>query len=322
MAANLGEPWLRVPGGGDFGARRVPRHHDQRDRWPRNSFLSLKTADGWTRTITADSSTPITKGGQTIALGDLKVGDQVAFRSVEGSRRVVHDHHDPGRPARRRRTGERERGQWRHHQGDRTQVRLAPSTLALVDHIQRQRHRQRNAVWTMRSAFVRGGRGQSCEPGWLARRNRRPCRPARRRPRRRLGRPQIPIGPDGQNNLGANPSATPSTNFKAPADLRSPAHPTRRGRLRARAAFSILTSFSGSGGLIQAGRISRDRHTCSETWMPGSDHNPSADEIQPVESDEAQPSAPPSPPPTSPVTSPESNDPGAAERGAEAGSHR
>jgi hypothetical protein len=44
------------------------------------SSLSLKTDDGWTRTIAVGSATTITKGGQTIAVGDLKVGDQVAFR--------------------------------------------------------------------------------------------------------------------------------------------------------------------------------------------------------------------------------------------------
>jgi hypothetical protein len=41
--------------------------------------LSLKTADGWTRTITTTADTQITKGGKTIAAGDLKVGDQIVF---------------------------------------------------------------------------------------------------------------------------------------------------------------------------------------------------------------------------------------------------
>jgi len=43
------------------------------------SNLSLKTDDGWTRTITVGSSTTITKGGATIAIGDLAVGDQIRF---------------------------------------------------------------------------------------------------------------------------------------------------------------------------------------------------------------------------------------------------
>jgi len=43
------------------------------------SSLSLETEDGWTRTITVDSSTTITKGGETVAVGDLAVGDQIGF---------------------------------------------------------------------------------------------------------------------------------------------------------------------------------------------------------------------------------------------------
>lgn len=44
------------------------------------SSLSLQTEDGWTRTIAVGSSTTITKAGETIALGDLAVGDQIGFR--------------------------------------------------------------------------------------------------------------------------------------------------------------------------------------------------------------------------------------------------
>ncbi len=49
------------------------------------SSLSLKTDDGWTRTITVGSSTTITKGGQTIAVGDLAVGDQIRFAQEKAS---------------------------------------------------------------------------------------------------------------------------------------------------------------------------------------------------------------------------------------------
>jgi hypothetical protein len=52
------------------------------------SSLSLETEDGWTRTITVGSSTTITKGGETIAIGDLAVGDQIGFsqdRSDDGT---------------------------------------------------------------------------------------------------------------------------------------------------------------------------------------------------------------------------------------------
>jgi hypothetical protein len=44
--------------------------------------VTLKTDDGWQRTITITSSMALTKGGQTIAVGDLKVGDQVRFRQT------------------------------------------------------------------------------------------------------------------------------------------------------------------------------------------------------------------------------------------------
>ena len=43
------------------------------------SNLSLETEDGWTRTITVNSSTTITKGGDTVAIADLAVGDQIGF---------------------------------------------------------------------------------------------------------------------------------------------------------------------------------------------------------------------------------------------------
>jgi hypothetical protein len=43
------------------------------------SNLSLKTDDGWTRTIAVTSATTITKGGKTISVGDLTVGDHIRF---------------------------------------------------------------------------------------------------------------------------------------------------------------------------------------------------------------------------------------------------
>jgi hypothetical protein len=48
--------------------------------------ISLKTADGWTRTITVDSGTTYSKSGDTIALGDIKVGDEIAFRQTRERR--------------------------------------------------------------------------------------------------------------------------------------------------------------------------------------------------------------------------------------------
>jgi hypothetical protein len=44
------------------------------------STITLKTDDGWTRTITVAGTTTITKGGATIAVGDLAVGDKIHFR--------------------------------------------------------------------------------------------------------------------------------------------------------------------------------------------------------------------------------------------------
>lgn len=49
------------------------------------SNISLATADGWTRTITVDSGTTYAKGGATIALGGLKVGDEIGFRETKAS---------------------------------------------------------------------------------------------------------------------------------------------------------------------------------------------------------------------------------------------
>ena len=46
------------------------------------SSISLETADGWTRTITVDSGTTYSRSGDTIALGDLAVGDEIGFRQT------------------------------------------------------------------------------------------------------------------------------------------------------------------------------------------------------------------------------------------------
>jgi hypothetical protein len=47
--------------------------------------LSLKTVDGWTRTIAVTSSTKVTKGGATIAVGDLEEGDEIRFSQTRNS---------------------------------------------------------------------------------------------------------------------------------------------------------------------------------------------------------------------------------------------
>lgn len=56
------------------------------------SNVSLKTDDGWTRTITVTGDTKITKGGATIAVGDLATGDEVRIgqdRAADGTYSVT-----------------------------------------------------------------------------------------------------------------------------------------------------------------------------------------------------------------------------------------
>ena len=56
------------------------------------SDLSLKTADGWTRTITVTADTTITRAGTTITVADLKVGDEIRFaqtRNADGTYTVT-----------------------------------------------------------------------------------------------------------------------------------------------------------------------------------------------------------------------------------------
>ena len=49
------------------------------------SNLSLATDDGWTRTITATSTTEITKDSSTIAVSDLAVGDEIRFEQTKAT---------------------------------------------------------------------------------------------------------------------------------------------------------------------------------------------------------------------------------------------
>ena len=56
------------------------------------SSLSLKTDDGWTRTITVTADTKITKAGQAMSLSDLAVGDHIRFsqkKNADGSYTVT-----------------------------------------------------------------------------------------------------------------------------------------------------------------------------------------------------------------------------------------
>lgn len=59
------------------------------------SNVSLKTADGWTRTVAIPSDATLMKGTATIAITDLKVGDEVRFRQevqTDGSFKVTELH--------------------------------------------------------------------------------------------------------------------------------------------------------------------------------------------------------------------------------------
>jgi len=47
--------------------------------------VSLTTDDGWTRTITVTAATAITKGGATITVKDLAVGDEIGFHQTKNS---------------------------------------------------------------------------------------------------------------------------------------------------------------------------------------------------------------------------------------------
>ena len=54
--------------------------------------VTLGTPDGWSRTITISDTVDLTKGGQDIAVSDLKVGDQIRFsqtRNADGSYTVT-----------------------------------------------------------------------------------------------------------------------------------------------------------------------------------------------------------------------------------------
>ena len=49
------------------------------------SGLSLKTDDGWTRTIAVTPSTTITRAGATITVSDLAVGDEIRFAETKAT---------------------------------------------------------------------------------------------------------------------------------------------------------------------------------------------------------------------------------------------
>ncbi|MBA2756347.1 MAG: hypothetical protein H0U37_02740 [Chloroflexi bacterium] len=64
-------------GPGDLGRRGHGGLHDITIASIDGANVSIKTDDGWSRTIAITSTTTLKKGSQTIALSDLKAGDQV-----------------------------------------------------------------------------------------------------------------------------------------------------------------------------------------------------------------------------------------------------
>jgi len=78
-------PGAPMFGDGGFGMGRGFAFGDITITAISGSDLTLKTDDGWTRTITATDSTTITRAGKTIAVSDLKVGDQILFAEQKGT---------------------------------------------------------------------------------------------------------------------------------------------------------------------------------------------------------------------------------------------
>ena len=75
--ANNGQKGLKLKGGQGKGPISITAID--------GSNVSLKTDDGWTRTIAVTSTTVITKGGQTITVTGLNVGDVIRFHQVRNA---------------------------------------------------------------------------------------------------------------------------------------------------------------------------------------------------------------------------------------------
>ena len=77
------DPWLD-DGAFDLDHRRLGGHGFREITITAisGSNVTLGTDDGWTRTIAITDAVDLTRGGQDVALSDLKVGDQVRFRQT------------------------------------------------------------------------------------------------------------------------------------------------------------------------------------------------------------------------------------------------
>ena len=80
-----GDRGLDAPFGFDHGRLGKPGFANITIAAISGNDVTLATADGWRRTVTVTSSMNLTKGGQDVALGDLKVGNQVRFRQVRNA---------------------------------------------------------------------------------------------------------------------------------------------------------------------------------------------------------------------------------------------
>ncbi len=80
--SSSGDALVFANGGPGFGGRHGFGHGAITITAISGSSLSLETADGWSRTITVDGDTTFSESGDTIALSDLSVGDQVRFEQT------------------------------------------------------------------------------------------------------------------------------------------------------------------------------------------------------------------------------------------------
>jgi uncharacterized protein DUF5666 len=84
-ATVAGDPELDGPAGFDHGRFGQRGFRDITITAVSGNDVTLGTPDGWRRTVTITGSINLTKGGQDIAVGDLKVGDAIRFRQTRNA---------------------------------------------------------------------------------------------------------------------------------------------------------------------------------------------------------------------------------------------
>ncbi len=88
IGLNATDPTGGQAGPGGAGMRGSPggqQFHSITLTGKNGNSLSLKTQDGWTRTITVDGDTTYTRAGAAITLNDLNTGDTIAFRQTKNA---------------------------------------------------------------------------------------------------------------------------------------------------------------------------------------------------------------------------------------------